>query len=367
MTEPLALRADYRTRKSALLASLAAGGRPIGGVRAVLAKLSALADETLRTLWQQAGLASPLALAAVGGFGRAELFPGSDIDVLLLLPDDQSAQADEDLKARLETFIGSCWDAGLEIGSSVRTVQECLQESARDVTVQTSLLEARLITGSPALFASFQQLYFAALEPRAFFVAKTLELQQRHHKFEDSPYSLEPNCKESPGGLRDLQVILWVAKAAGLGNNWDDLARSGLATAFEVRQLKSNEALLRLIRARLHLISQRREDRLVFDLQTAVAESFGYGGAATGVSAAASAARPAIRPSEALMRRYYWAAKAVTQLNQILLLNIEERLSPSTHEPRPINARFLDKAGMVEVASFSLGSLSIWVWSLAGR
>ena len=354
MTEPLALRAHYRARKSALLASLTAGGRPIGGVRAVLSKLSALADETLRTLWLQAGLASPLALAAVGGFGRAELFPGSDIDVLLLLPNDESAQDDESLKTRLEAFIGSCWDAGLEIGSSVRTVQECLQESARDVTVQTSLLEARLITGNEALFASFQHQYFAALDPQAFFIAKTLELQQRHHKFEDSPYSLEPNCKESPGGLRDLHVILWVAKAAGFGNNWDDLARSGLATAFEVRQLKRNEALLRLIRARLHLISQRREDRLVFDLQTAVAESFGYGGAATGVSAAAGAARPAIRPSEALMRRYYWAAKAVTQLNQILLLNIEERLNPSTHTPQPINPRFNEKAGMVDVASDDL-------------
>ena len=354
MTEPLALRAHYRARKSALLASLTAGGRPIGGVRAVLSKLSALADETLRTLWLQAGLASPLALAAVGGFGRAELFPGSDIDVLLLLPNDESAQDDESLKTRLEAFIGSCWDAGLEIGSSVRTVQECLQESARDVTVQTSLLEARLITGNEALFASFQHQYFAALDPQAFFIAKTLELQQRHHKFEDSPYSLEPNCKESPGGLRDLHVILWVAKAAGFGNNWDDLARSGLATAFEVRQLKRNEALLRLIRARLHLISQRREDRLVFDLQTAVAESFGYGGAATGVSAAAGAARPAIRPSEALMRRYYWAAKAVTQLNQILLLNIEERLNPSTHTPQAINPRFNEKAGMVDVASDDL-------------
>jgi [protein-PII] uridylyltransferase len=354
MTEPLALRAHYRARKSELLASLTAGGRPIGGVRAVLSKLSALADETLRTLWQQAGLASPLALAAVGGFGRAELFPGSDIDVLLLLPNDESAQDDESLKTRLEAFIGSCWDAGLEIGSSVRTVQECLQESARDVTVQTSLLEARLITGNEALFASFQHQYFAALDPQAFFIAKTLELQQRHHKFEDSPYSLEPNCKESPGGLRDLHVILWVAKAAGLGKNWDDLAKNGLATAFEVRQLKSNESLLRLIRARLHLISQRREDRLVFDLQTAVAESFGYGGATPGTVAAAGAARPGIRPSEALMRRYYWAAKAVTQLNQILLLNIEERLNPSTHTPQPINPRFNEKAGMVDVASDDL-------------
>ena len=351
MSDALALRARYRADKAALLQSLAASGTVTRGVRGALARLAVLTDDTLRLLWQQAGLTSPLALVAVGGFGRTELFPCSDIDVLLLLPDDQSPQHDPALKARLESFIGSCWDAGLEIGSSVRTVEECLQEAARDVTVQTSLLEARLITGNAALYADFQRRYFAALDPRAFFVAKTLEMQQRHHKFEDTPYALEPNCKESPGGLRDLHVVLWVAKAAGFGNNWDALARSGLATAFEVRQIKRNEALLWLIRARLHLISNRREDRLVFDLQTAVAQSFGY---ATSPTALPLSPRAVIRPSEALMRRYYWAAKAVTQLNQILLLNIEERLNPSTHTPRPINPRFNEKAGMVDVTSDDL-------------
>ncbi|MEI6762097.1 MAG: bifunctional uridylyltransferase/uridylyl-removing protein, partial [Betaproteobacteria bacterium] len=354
MSDALALRARYRADKAALLQSLAASGTVTRGVRGALARLAVLTDDTLRLLWQQAGLASPLALVAVGGFGRTELFPCSDIDVLLLLPDDQSPQHDPALKARLESFIGSCWDAGLEIGSSVRTVDECLQEAARDVTVQTSLLEARLITGNAALYADFQQRYFAALGPRAFFVAKTLEMQQRHHKFEDTPYALEPNCKESPGGLRDLHVILWVAKAAGFGNNWDALARSGLATAFEVRQIKRNEALLWLIRARLHLISNRREDRLVFDLQTAVAQSFGYAASPTAPAAVPLSPRAVIRPSEALMRRYYWAAKAVTQLNQILLLNIEERLNPSTHTPRPINPRFNEKAGMVDVTSDDL-------------
>ncbi len=119
------------------------------------------------------------------------------------------------------------------------------------------------------------------MDPKAFFVAKTLEMRQRHSKFEDTPYALEPNCKESPGGLRDLQMLLWVSKAAGMGKNWDELARTGLATPLEVRQIKRNEALMRLIRMRLHLIAGRREDRLVFDLQTAVAESFGYGLAAT--------------------------------------------------------------------------------------
>ena len=108
------------------------------------------------------------------------------------------------------------------------------------------------------------------------FEHKQLEQEQRYARFNDTPYALEPNCKESPGGLRDLQIILWVAKAAGLGRSWDELARKGLATPLEARQIKANEALLTLIRARLHLLANRREDRLVFDLQTAVAESFGF-------------------------------------------------------------------------------------------
>ena len=143
-------------------------------------------------------------------------------------------------------------------------------------------------------------------------------------------------------------MILWVAKAAGLGRSWDELARKGLATAFEARQIKRNEALLSLIRARLHVIADRREDRLVFDLQTAVAESFGYR------NELQDGGRVMTRASEALMKRFYWAAKAVSQLNQILLLNIEERLNPSAHEPQPINERFLNKAGMIEVASDDL-------------
>jgi [protein-PII] uridylyltransferase len=122
------------------------------------------------------------------------------------------------------------------------------------------------------LTQNFQSAYRQAMDPKAFFVAKTLELRQRHTKFEDTPYSLEPNCKESPGGLRDLQVILWVAKAAGYGDDWADLARNGLATAFEIKQIERNETLLLLIRAKLHHVAKRREDRLIFDLQNAVAE-----------------------------------------------------------------------------------------------
>ncbi len=348
MAEVQTLRAQYQQKKSLLLQAVRDSRASTRGVHAALQNLSQLADETLRTLWREAGFTPAFALLAVGGFGRGELFPYSDVDVLLMLPDGESPEQDEALKSRIEGFIGSCWDTGLEIGSSVRNISQCVAEAAKDVTVQTSLLESRLITGDAALFAEFQQRFSEALDPKAFFVAKTLELRQRHTKFENTPYSLEPNCKESPGGLRDLQAILWVAKAANFGSSWDDLAKTGLATPFEVRQIKRNEALLSLIRARLHLIAHRREDRLVFDLQTAVAESFGY------TSESPDGVGLPARASESLMRRYYWAAKAVTQLNQILLLNIEERLNPSTHALRPINERFNDKAGTIDVASDDL-------------
>nr|WP_319566386.1 [protein-PII] uridylyltransferase [uncultured Rhodoferax sp.] len=349
MTELSALRTQYRADKATLMTALATSGASIRGVHTALRQLATLADDLLKTLWQRAGLTDTFVLAAVGGFGRRELFPHSDVDVLLLMPDGQAPDENTPLKSQLEGFIGSCWDAGLEIGSSVRTVSDCLSESAKDITVQTSLLEARLITGSRSLFAQFQKDFFKSMDAQAFFIAKTLEMQQRHSKHEDTLYALEPNCKESPGGLRDLQVILWVAKAAGFGQNWNELAKNGLATAFEVKQIKRNEAMLYLIRARLHLLTGRREDRLVFDLQTTVAKSFGY------VAPDANTdSRSFVRPSEELMRHYYWAAKAVTQLNQILLLNIEERLSPSSHTPYPLNDKFLYKAGMVEVVSDDL-------------
>ena len=348
MTEIQSLRAAYRQEKAAVMGGMAASVASTRGIHKVLRKLSSLTDGLLHTLWQRAEMPSGCALVAVGGYGRAQLFPFSDVDVLLLLPEGTQLDTDSALSRRIEGFIGSCWDAGLEIGSSVRTTPECLAESAADVTVQTSLLEARLICGNAALFAHFQGQYQAQMDPKAFLVAKTLEMRQRHTKYDNTPYALEPNCKESPGGLRDLQLILWVAKAAGLGGSWKELAASGMATPFEVRQIERNEALLCLIRARLHQAAGRHEDRLVFDLQTTVAESFGYR------SQAPDGSRLPMRASETLMRRYYWAAKAVSQLSQILLLNIEERLNPSTHEPRPINERFFEKAGLIEVASDDL-------------
>jgi [protein-PII] uridylyltransferase len=334
------LRLKYGADKNGLLEAFA-NARPSAQAAASLTRgLARLTDAALTDLWIGSLMPSGAALIGAGGYGRGELFPHSDVDVLVLLPDDILIEV---ARPALERFISSCWDIGLEIGSSVRTVEECAVESARDVTVQTALLESRHVTGSKKLFVELRERLGRDMDPRAFLRAKVLEMRQRHTKFDDTPYSLEPNCKESPGGLRDLQILLWVARAAGLGRSWAELGAKALVTPFEVKQLQRNEGVLKMIRARLHIVAGRREDRLVFDLQTAVAESFGF--------------KPlkGQRVSEQLMRRYYWAAKAVVQLNQILLLNIEERITGEDAPPmRQLNERFFDRGGMIEVASDDL-------------
>jgi [protein-PII] uridylyltransferase len=334
------LRLRLAVAKSALIEHFAAARPSATAANTLIRGLSRLVDATLGELWVATMMPAGAALVAAGGYGRGELFPYSDVDVLVLLPD---GLAPETARPAVERFITACWDIGLEIGSSVRNIDECAAESARDVTVQTALLESRLVCGPRRLFNTLHKRLATELDPRAFLRAKTLEMQQRHTKFQDTPYSLEPNCKESPGGLRDLQVLIWVARAARLGRSWAELAANGLITPFEAKQLQRNEGHLKLIRARLHMIAGRREDRLVFDLQTAVAESFGL---------------PSVdghRVSELLMRRYYWTAKAVVQLNQIVLLNIEARVADNEAQPmRPINERFFDRAGMLEVASDDL-------------
>lgn len=342
---------NYRQDKSVLLSSFKnlSSTRSINRIHTALQELRQLTDRTLIQLWNKSGLDHPFALVAVGGYGRGELFPYSDVDVLLLLPPGVSAEQDPVLQKKIEAFIGLCWDSGLEIGSSVRNLDECMQEAKADITVQTSLLESRCVTGDQALFQSFVQLFNQQMDIKAFYIAKTLEMQQRHTKFENTPYSLEPNCKESPGGLRDLQMLLWLAKAAGFGSSWDELQNKGLATPLEIKQIKRNESLLSLIRLHLHLAAKRREDRLVFDLQSVVAQSL-------------QVLKPNMQTdnihaaTEALMKLYYWAAKAVTQLNQILLLNIEEALNvgDQAHQPQDINERFANKAGMLEVVSDDL-------------
>ena len=326
----LPLKEELKSGRQNEIAAYAAHGKPERLTNA----LRQLVDRVLAQAWRDYGMPEKSALVAVGGYGRGELFPYSDVDVLILL----AAPPDAQEQAQLEEIVQLFWDLGLEIGHSIRTVEECLSEAAADITVQTSLLEARLVAGNRALFDQLVIKCQEAMDPQEFFQAKTLELQQRHAKYEDTPYSLEPNCKESPGGLRDLQVIVWVAKAAGLGDSWRKLAERGLITATEARQLTQKERAFKDIRIRLHIQARRREDRLVFDVQTPIAQSLGFQNTETR------------RASEYLMQRYYWAAKAVTQLNTILLQNIEAQLFPQPTCPLAINPRFNEVNGLIDIA-----------------
>ncbi|MEJ7808364.1 MAG: [protein-PII] uridylyltransferase, partial [Telluria sp.] len=329
------LKGRLKAERAALIASFKEEGKP----EKLLRSLRQSVDTVLTEAWESAGLPANTALVGVGGYGRGELFPYSDVDLLILL----GQPADVITQARLEDLVQMLWDLGLEIGHSIRTVDECMTESKADITVQTCLLEARLVTGDATLFAQLQDRYDRALDPQAFFHAKAAEMRLRHAKYEDTAFSLEPNVKESPGGLRDLQVILWVAKAAGLASSWSQLATRGLITQTEARQLMEKERAFKDIRIRLHLHSNRREDRLVFDIQTPIAESFGLKATGEGINLR--------RASEYLMQRYYWAAKTVTQLNMIMLQNIEAQLFPQSDQAEPINARFNDVNGFIDIAS----------------
>src|SRR5262245_5024950 len=301
--------------------------------RALLRSHTQLVDRTVKAVWGETGISNDAALVATGGYGRGELYPSSDIDLLVLLASEPS---DAEREA-LERLIGRFWDIGLEIGHSVRTVQGCVEAAAGDITIRTTLLESRFLTGSRRLFRQLTSELGRISDPVAFFKAKKLEQEQRHAKHQDSPYSLEPNLKEAPGGLRDLQVIQWIARAAGIGRTWNDLVSHGLLERHEARQLARTEAAFQDMRIRLHYLAGRREDRVVFDFQNALAAQFG------------DQDTPDRRASEAMMQRYYRAAKTVTQLNAILLQNLQARLMPRGDLAiRPLNERFRMRGELLE-------------------
>jgi len=284
-----------------------------------------LVDRIIASIWRDLGAPAEIALVAVGGYGRGEQFPHSDVDVLILLP----GWLDPAGTAFVERLIGVLWDIGLEMGHSVRTIAQCTDEMAADITVTTSLLEHRYVAGSRSLHRTFGRSVAAAMDIPSFYEAKMLEQQQRHLKYHDTAYNLEPNVKESPGGLRDLQTVLWIARAAGVGRGWREIAQAGLITMQEARTVSRQERLIGALRVRLHYLSDRREDRLVFDLQHALARELGL------------TDTPARRASEQLMQRYYRAAKIVRQVNVVLLQNLHARLFAVPTEPVPIDDEFV--------------------------
>lgn len=302
--------------------------------RTVLEGRSRLVDGVLRDLWRALGFPHDCALVAVGGYGRGELYPGSDVDLLVLLTEPPC----EAIRSCLSVFVSDLWDIGLEIGHSVRTLEECLLASQGDITIETNLLEARWLTGNATLFEILRRAFASQLDVRQFYKAKRLEQAQRYTRHNDTPYALEPNCKESPGGLRDLQMLGWISRAAGLGPNWRELARQRLITASEATELRSIERFLQHVRIRLHYLSGRGEDRLLFDYQEKLAHSFGI--------------RPTQnkRASEVFMQRYYINAKKATQLNTILLQNYGNEIFPERNGPTIfINDRFQSMRDLLDI------------------
>jgi len=330
-----ALRAEVKADQ----ASLRQGYEKTGDAAELLRARSARVDATLRRLWSDFGMPDSVALAAVGGYGRGELYPASDVDLLILLP----RPAGRALTEKLEILVGHFWDIGLEVSHSVRTIAQCLEESERDITVQTTLLEARLLTGNGTLFGNFEERLRRHLDPLDFLDAKRLEQQERYLRFNETPYSLEPNCKDSPGGLRDLQTIFWIAQAAGYGDSWADLERHGFLTREEMEYAIGCEAYLRQLRVRLHYAAGRREDRLLFDHQDLLALESGF------------VSTPARRASEQLMQEYYRNAKAVVLLNTILLQNMEAALAPASQQaPQALDEHFQSVGGLIDVRDESL-------------
>ena len=333
-----ALRERLKTQQSALEAEFFQHKN----TAQLLKKLTQLVDKTLKEAWLQtnihAGSGAPICLVAVGGYGRGELFPYSDIDLLILLPESVSTEQNQ----TIETFIGLLWDIGLDVGHSVRTLKECVNEAKQDVTVQTNLMESRLLAGDQTHYQQFVQAINGLMQPAQFFAAKYKEQDNRHAKFNDTAYSLEPNIKESPGGLRDLHMILWLARSQNLGKNWLELAKNKLISAKELQQIKRHQRNLQMLRIRLHYLAKRREDRLLFDFQNELAADLGLENNAHK------------RASEQLMQSYYRSVKFISLINVILLKTLETTLSNNVPTTKPINARFEAQNGLLEAKSGQL-------------
>ena len=300
---------------------------------------SRFVDGVLALAWRRFGLDDDArrALVAVGGYGRGELHPSSDIDLLILSRRAMRGGESE----RIKDFLAFLWDIGLAVGNSVRTVRECVNEARRAVTVATNLMEGRLVCGSADLLERMRERTGPKRiwSSRRFFEAKMREQRIRHHKFDDTGYNLEPNVKEGPGGLRDIHTIAWVAKRHFGAETLGDLVDHGFLTADELGALEDGRRFLWRVRFALHVLTRRAEDRLLFDHQRHLAEMLGFedDGGRLGV--------------ERLMKRYYREVMELSRLNEMLLEHFEEAILHARRRDRikPLNRRFQAVNGYVEV------------------
>ncbi|MCH8552976.1 MAG: [protein-PII] uridylyltransferase, partial [Natronospirillum sp.] len=297
-------------------------------------------DALLHRIWHHFDWPSDASLVAVGGYGRGELLPHSDIDLLLLFREESDIESHVE---SVQSFITLLWDLNLDIGHSVRTLDACVQEATEDLTIVTNLLESRLLEGSEDLFRDMQDSTNAEhIWPSAhFYKAKMNEQVHRYKKYGDTAYNLEPNIKSSPGGLRDIQTIGWVVKRHFGDDQMEELVARGFLTQDEFANLIDGQNYLWRIRYALHMLAGREEDRLLFDLQKAVAELFGFRDSdeALGV--------------EQLMKTYYRTVFNLRALNEMLLQHFDEVIlnPPTDEEPRKLNSRFQVVNGYLEITS----------------
>ncbi|WP_422911587.1 [protein-PII] uridylyltransferase [Pseudomonas sp. MAC6] len=297
-------------------------------------------DQILREAWDRLPWSedADIALLAVGGYGRGELHPFSDIDLLILLDNADH----ETFREPIEQFLTLLWDIGLEVGQSVRSVDECASEARADLTVITNLMESRTIAGPERLrlrmqaVTSTEQMW----PSKDFFLAKHSEKRARHGKYNDTEYNLEPNVKGSPGGLRDIQTILWVARRHFGTLNLHAMVGQGFLLESEYALLASSQEFLWKVRYALHMLAGRAEDRLLFDHQSKVAALLGFEDS------------DSKRAIERFMQKYYRVVMAIAELSDLIVQHFEEQIlrageiGPAT----PLNSRFLLRDGYIEVA-----------------
>ncbi|MFT7558487.1 MAG: [protein-PII] uridylyltransferase [Flavobacteriales bacterium] len=307
-------------------------------IRSLVYERANFIDVILHYAWHQHKWNNDIALIAVGGYGRKELHPRSDIDLLILISDDSAANYDE----QLQSFITFLWDIGLEIGSSVRTLKECLEIAREDITVATNVMEARCIAGDDDLRDKLQLLsgpeYMWPLKD--FFRAKWEEQVSRHNKHNNTESNLEPNIKNAPGGLRDLQMINWIAKRFYSVQTILELQGKDFFTEDEFATIQNCEEFLWRVRYGVHMITNRAEERLLFEHQRELAVIFNYedDDARLGV--------------EKFMQRYYRRVIALRELNDVLLQSLEERINGDTNKPAiVINERFQLRENYIEVTA----------------
>ncbi|MGE9756918.1 [protein-PII] uridylyltransferase [Acinetobacter baumannii] len=282
-------------------------------IREIIKARSDLVDEALVFLWKHAELdQSKLGLFAVGGYGRREMLPYSDVDIMILSEDEIS----EENEKRISTFISSLWDVGnFKPGISVRTIQSCVEQAATDLTVATTLIEARLITGNTQLAKWPRRIVSQTWTDKTFYDAKMAEQAKRYHQHNNTESNLEPDIKNAPGGIRDINQIGWIAKRHFRVNRIYDLVHLGFISEFELAVLEEAESFLWEIRHHLHRLAKRDENRLLFDHQREIAAKFGY---------VRQEGQPVNYGVEQFMKRYYRTAQQVSTLNEMLLAYFSE-------------------------------------------